>query len=63
MHPFSANSKFLNRNWILGGIAAATAGAVFYGDSVIALIVFLWLSPRWVTLQRDWRAMEQFIDR
>ncbi|XP_070156540.1 gustatory receptor for sugar taste 64a [Polyergus mexicanus] len=47
---------------VQGGVAAATAGAVFYGDSVIALIVFLWLSPRWITLQRDWRAMEQFID-
>ncbi|CAL1674849.1 unnamed protein product [Lasius platythorax] len=45
-----------------GGIAAATAGAIFYGNSVIGLIIFLWLSPRWVTLQRDWRAMEQFID-
>ncbi|XP_072755740.1 gustatory receptor for sugar taste 64e isoform X2 [Anoplolepis gracilipes] len=45
-----------------GGITAATAGAVFYGNSVIGLIIFFWLSPRWVTLQRDWRAMEQFID-
>ncbi|KAI4484429.1 hypothetical protein M0802_013059 [Mischocyttarus mexicanus] len=24
--------------------------------------MFLWLSPRWATLQNDWRAMERFID-
>ncbi|XP_029177344.1 gustatory receptor for sugar taste 64a-like [Nylanderia fulva] len=45
-----------------GGIASATAGAIFYGNSVLGLILFFWLSPRWVILQRDWRAMEQFID-
>ncbi|EFN61324.1 Putative gustatory receptor 64f [Camponotus floridanus] len=45
-----------------GGVAAATAGAIFYGNSVIGLIIFLWLAPRWVTLQCDWRAMEHFID-
>ncbi|XP_014475081.1 PREDICTED: gustatory receptor for sugar taste 64a-like [Dinoponera quadriceps] len=47
---------------VQGGIAAATAGAVFYGNCVIGLIIFFWLSPRWVTLQRDWRTMEEFID-
>ncbi|XP_029167705.1 gustatory receptor for sugar taste 64a-like [Nylanderia fulva] len=43
---------------IHGGIAAV----VFYGNNVMSLMIFFWLSPRWVTLQRDWRAMEQFID-
>ncbi|KAL6444636.1 hypothetical protein ACFW04_002022 [Cataglyphis niger] len=47
---------------VKGGVSAATAGAVFYGNSVIAFIIFLWLSPHWIILQRDWRAMEQFID-
>ncbi|XP_012217564.2 gustatory receptor for sugar taste 64e-like isoform X2 [Linepithema humile] len=47
---------------VQGGIASATAGAVFYGNSVLGLIIFFWLSPRWVMLQRDWRVMEQFID-
>ncbi|EFN77949.1 Putative gustatory receptor 64f [Harpegnathos saltator] len=47
---------------VQGGIAAATAGAVFYSNSMIGLIIFFWLSPRWVILQRDWRVMEQFID-
>ncbi|TGZ56971.1 putative gustatory receptor 64f [Temnothorax longispinosus] len=48
---------------VKGGIASATAGAIFYGNSVIGLIIFFWLSPHWITLQRNWRSMEQFIDR
>ncbi|XP_032670845.1 gustatory receptor for sugar taste 64f-like [Odontomachus brunneus] len=47
---------------VQGGFTAATVGAIFYGNSVLGLIMFFWLSPRWVTLQRDWRNMEQFID-
>ncbi|XP_011881611.1 PREDICTED: gustatory receptor for sugar taste 64e-like [Vollenhovia emeryi] len=47
---------------VKGGVASATAGAIFYTNSVIGLIIFFWLAPRWVTLQRDWRSMEQFID-
>ncbi|XP_071644434.1 gustatory receptor for sugar taste 64a [Temnothorax longispinosus] len=47
---------------VKGGIASATAGAIFYGNSVIGLIIFFWLSPHWITLQRNWRSMEQFID-
>ncbi|XP_039303811.1 gustatory receptor for sugar taste 64e isoform X2 [Solenopsis invicta] len=47
---------------VKGGIAAATAGAVFYTNCVIGQLIFFRLSPRWVTLQRDWRSMEQFID-
>ncbi|XP_035739091.1 gustatory receptor for sugar taste 64a-like [Vespa mandarinia] len=45
-----------------GGIAAATAGAIFYGNGLCGTIMYLWLSPRWVILQNDWKAMEQFID-
>ncbi|KAK2575503.1 hypothetical protein KPH14_011224 [Odynerus spinipes] len=47
---------------VRGGIAAATVGAMFYGNSFFGTIAFLWLSPRWVTLQNDWRAMERFVD-
>ncbi|XP_047354718.1 gustatory receptor for sugar taste 64f-like isoform X2 [Vespa velutina] len=47
---------------VRGGIAAATAGAIFYGNGLCGTIMFLWLSPRWVILQNDWKAMEQFID-
>ncbi|KAG7202790.1 hypothetical protein KM043_009957 [Ampulex compressa] len=47
---------------VQGGIPAATAGAIFYGNSLLGTIAFFWLSPHWVSLQRDWRAMEQFID-
>ncbi|XP_020278417.1 gustatory receptor for sugar taste 64a-like [Pseudomyrmex gracilis] len=47
---------------VRGGIANATAGAIFYGNSVLGLLIFFWLSPRWVILQREWRTMEQFID-
>ncbi|XP_011340003.1 gustatory receptor for sugar taste 64f isoform X2 [Ooceraea biroi] len=47
---------------VKGGIAAAMSGAMFYGNCMMGLILFFWLSPRWVTLQRDWRSMEQFID-
>lgn len=46
-----------------GGIAAATAGAIFYGNGLFGTIMFIWLSPRWVILQNDWKAMERFIDR
>ncbi|XP_046608077.1 gustatory receptor 5a for trehalose-like isoform X1 [Neodiprion virginianus] len=48
---------------IKGGIGAATAGAVFYGNSVLGSFLFLWLAPRWAPLQQEWRAMEQLIDR
>ncbi|XP_046825824.1 gustatory receptor for sugar taste 64f-like [Vespa crabro] len=47
---------------VRGGIAAATAGAIFYGNGLCGTIMYLWLSPRWVILQNDWKAMEQFID-
>ncbi|XP_043500317.1 gustatory receptor 5a for trehalose-like [Polistes fuscatus] len=47
---------------VRGGIAAATAGAIFYGNGFFGTIMFLWLSPRWVILQNEWRAMERFID-
>ncbi|KYQ46620.1 Putative gustatory receptor 64a [Trachymyrmex zeteki] len=47
---------------VQGGIATATAGAIFYANCVMGLIIFFWLSSRWVILQRDWRAMELFID-
>lgn len=60
---YSAIARFDTHDMISGGVAAATAGAIFYGNSVLGLIIFFWLSPRWVTLQRDWRSMEQFIDR
>ncbi|XP_017755948.1 PREDICTED: gustatory receptor for sugar taste 64f-like [Eufriesea mexicana] len=45
-----------------GGIAAATVGAVFYGNSLLGSILFFWLSSRWVPLQSEWRAMERYID-
>ncbi|XP_066583615.1 gustatory receptor for sugar taste 64e-like isoform X2 [Prorops nasuta] len=45
-----------------GGITTATAGAVFYGNSLISNLLFFRLSPRWVPLQRDWRAMESYLD-
>ncbi|XP_012278986.1 gustatory receptor 5a for trehalose [Orussus abietinus] len=47
---------------VQGGVGAATAGAVFYGNGVLGAILFLWLSPRWIPLQRQWRAMERLID-
>ncbi|XP_014297971.1 gustatory receptor for sugar taste 64e [Microplitis demolitor] len=46
-----------------GGIAAATAGAVFYGNSLFGLGLFMWLSPRWISLQKQWRSMELLLDR
>ena len=49
--------------FLIGGIADATVGAVFYGNSLLGTILFLSLSPRWISLQHDWRAMEQYIDR
>ena len=45
------------------GVAAATAGAIFYGNSLLGAILFIWIAPRWILLQRDWRAMELFLDR
>ncbi|XP_068986737.1 gustatory receptor for sugar taste 64f-like isoform X1 [Bombus flavifrons] len=56
--------KTLNANTIQtrGGIASATAGAVFYGNSLLGSILFFWLSSRWVPLQSEWRAMERCID-
>ncbi|CAL7948631.1 unnamed protein product [Xylocopa violacea] len=45
-----------------GGIGAATVGAVFYGNSLLASILFFWLSSRWVPFQYEWRAMEQYLD-
>ncbi|RLZ02212.1 Gustatory receptor 2 [Cephus cinctus] len=46
-----------------GGITSATSGAVFYGNSLIGAVIFLWLAPHWVVLQQDWRAMERLINR
>ncbi|XP_043464388.1 gustatory receptor for sugar taste 64f-like [Leptopilina heterotoma] len=46
-----------------GGISDATVGAVFYGNSLFGTILFLNLSPGWISLQQDWRAMEEFIDK
>ncbi|XP_031833758.1 gustatory receptor for sugar taste 64f [Nomia melanderi] len=46
-----------------GGIGAATVGAVFYGNSLLGLILFFWLSSRWASFQCEYRAMEQYIDR
>lgn len=48
---------------VAGGIASATVGAVFYGNSLLGSILFFWLSSRWVPLQSEWRAMERCIDR
>ncbi|XP_011502851.1 PREDICTED: gustatory receptor for sugar taste 64f-like [Ceratosolen solmsi marchali] len=45
-----------------GGISDATIGAVFYGNSLIGNIMFLRLCPRWISIQYDWRAMEQILD-
>ncbi|XP_023246192.1 gustatory receptor for sugar taste 64a-like [Copidosoma floridanum] len=45
-----------------GGIADATVGAIFYGNSLLGNILFLRLCPRWITMQYDWRAMERVID-
>ncbi|XP_036150791.1 gustatory receptor for sugar taste 64b-like, partial [Monomorium pharaonis] len=47
---------------VKGGVGAATAGAMFYSNCLISTLIFFRLSPRWTTLQRDWRSMEQFID-
>ncbi|KAL2743554.1 gustatory receptor for sugar taste 64a-like isoform X1 [Vespula maculifrons] len=47
---------------VRGGVAEATAGAIFYGNGLCGTIMYLWLSPRWVILQNDWKAMERFID-
>ncbi|KAK1137714.1 hypothetical protein K0M31_002209 [Melipona bicolor] len=56
--------KTLNANTFRtrGGIAAATVGAVFYGNSLMGSILFFRLSLRWVSLQCEWRAMERYID-
>ncbi|XP_048514878.1 gustatory receptor for sugar taste 64e-like isoform X2 [Athalia rosae] len=48
---------------IKGGIASATAGVIFYGNSVLGASIFLWLAPRWGPLQHEWQAMEQLTDR
>ncbi|XP_043276378.1 gustatory receptor for sugar taste 64e-like [Venturia canescens] len=48
---------------IHGGIGAATAGAIFYSNSLLGTALFMWLCPRWIPLQRDWRAMERILDR
>ncbi|KAG8034622.1 hypothetical protein G9C98_007698 [Cotesia typhae] len=48
---------------IHGGIAAATAGAVFYGNSLFGLGLFMWLSPRWISIQQQWKSMELQLDR
>ncbi|XP_033228446.1 gustatory receptor for sugar taste 64f-like [Belonocnema kinseyi] len=48
---------------IHGGISDATVGAVFYVNTLIGTILFLTLSPRWISLQYDWRTMEQYVDR
>ncbi|XP_012055154.1 PREDICTED: gustatory receptor for sugar taste 64e-like [Atta cephalotes] len=47
---------------VQGDMVAATSGTIFYANCVMGLIIFFWLSSRWVTLQRDWRSMELFID-
>nr|QBZ67162.1 gustatory receptor 64f1 [Trichogramma chilonis] len=46
-----------------GGIADATAGAVFYGNSLLGNFMFLRLCPRWIAVQYDWRAMERLLDK
>ncbi|XP_034176740.1 gustatory receptor for sugar taste 64f [Osmia lignaria lignaria] len=53
------NSESFQRD---GGIAAATIGAVFYGNSLLGTILFFWLSFHWRSLQCEWRAMEKYID-
>ncbi|XP_076235178.1 gustatory receptor for sugar taste 64a [Calliopsis andreniformis] len=45
-----------------GGIGAATVGAVFYGNNLLAMILFFRLSSRWMSFQCEWRAMEDYID-
>ncbi|XP_076378783.1 gustatory receptor 5a for trehalose [Megalopta genalis] len=47
---------------VRGGIGVATVGAVFYGNSLLGSILFLWLSSRWASFQCEYRAMEQYID-
>ncbi|XP_008208306.2 gustatory receptor 2 isoform X2 [Nasonia vitripennis] len=45
-----------------GGIADATVGAMFYGNSLLGNLMFLRLCPKWISIQHDWRAMERLID-
>lgn len=47
----------------VGAIADATAGIVFYGNAFFAVLLYLKLSPKWIILQEEWRAMEMYIDR
>ncbi|XP_058803337.1 gustatory receptor for sugar taste 64a-like [Phymastichus coffea] len=57
LKTLNANSFSTN-----GGIADATAGAIFYGNSLFGNIMFLRLCPRWISIQYDWRAMERLLD-
>ncbi|KAF4517116.1 hypothetical protein B566_EDAN008874 [Ephemera danica] len=47
---------------VLGGLGAATAGAVFYGNALCATWLFLRLAPRWGALMRRWTDIEFRLD-
>ncbi|THK33052.1 gustatory receptor for sugar taste 64e [Diachasma alloeum] len=45
-----------------GGIATATGGIMFYGNSLMGTVLFFRLAPKWIALQREWRMMERFFN-
>lgn len=49
--------------YILGGIADATAGTVFYGNNLIAAILFFRLTKKWSPIQQEWRVLERYMDK
>lgn len=46
-----------------GGLAAATSGAVFYGNAFCATWLFIKLSTRWKNLMKHWTKVELRLDR
>ncbi|XP_063972231.1 gustatory receptor for sugar taste 64e-like isoform X2 [Diachasmimorpha longicaudata] len=45
-----------------GGVATATGGIMFYGNSLVGTMLFFWLAPKWISLQQEWRMMERFFN-
>ncbi|XP_034232466.1 gustatory receptor for sugar taste 64e-like [Thrips palmi] len=48
---------------VIGGIGAATAGAVFYGNALIGSVLLFRLARRWPRLMVSWANMEDLMRR
>lgn len=33
--------------------------AIIYGNSFLNIIIYFWISPKWIELQKQWAAMER----